>query len=133
MAPAPLSFKTREGGGGVAGGCRTQGPGPAAPPPGPVPNNPTKQSVKEPNCVLLFPAFLKAKEHATWATQEAFCGSLFFREEAVQGFFVIDVIGPNALAHVQICRILMLPGLTSTLQPPKRHTPRSCEVCGRTH
>ena len=28
--PAPLSFKTRGGGG--AGGCRIQGPGPAAPP-----------------------------------------------------------------------------------------------------
>ena len=31
MAPAPLCFKTRGGGG--AGGCRIQGPGPAAPPP----------------------------------------------------------------------------------------------------
>ena len=31
--PAPLSFKTRGGGGGRgAGGCRIQGPGPAAPP-----------------------------------------------------------------------------------------------------
>ena len=30
--PAPLSYKTRGGGGGGAGGCRIQGPGPAAPP-----------------------------------------------------------------------------------------------------
>ena len=31
MAPTPLSFKTRGGGG---GGCRVQGPGPTAPPGG---------------------------------------------------------------------------------------------------